>query len=613
MKTKNIDDVEKSKRTRDDEGENDSEIDDVEETKSTDDTDDNDSETESVEKIESTYDEDDNDPEIGDVEKAESTDDADDNDSEIEDVEKAESTDDADDNNSAVDDVEKSAPAREDMTIEEMIVANRADCNGCEACANICPKNAIKMIRDAEGFAYPNINHELCIKCGRCSEVCPALNFAATDIYAFPPTFAAIYPNEKILRQSSAGGVFTALSEFILKNGGFVFGAGFDKNWRVRHAAVRAVDKLKNLRGMKYVQSKIGDIYGQVKNALAKSLVLFSGTPCQCAGLKHFLGGDFDNLLTVEIICRGMPSPALWESYIDRLGYAHDITSVNFRSKRNGWGQRIDINFADQEHRASSIANNIYGRLFRRNLSLRPSCSACKFKFPNGQADLTLGDAWGIKDFAPEFYDERGVSLVFVHTQKGANVLEQANLKLQAVSFPDALKENPFFISSALADSRREKFFGELAESGDWYAVMQKYFDKKMRQETQRKNKEAFEERFTAITAQVRQKFEKNILVVFTPAHESDRKNLGIFFERNFKNSGVYLLEPGEGSTLTCTESFSQIISEFKDTVELSDFVKQRNITEIFVKLPLDFRDGSPAMIDWLNNCGLPAKTFAQK
>ena len=562
-----------------------------------------------VEKAESAQDDDN----AVDVEKAESADGEDDNDSETESVEKTESTDGEDDNDSAVYDAEKSAPAREDWTIEEMIAANRADCNGCEACANICPKNAIKMVRDAEGFAYPNINHELCIKCGRCSEICPALNFAATDIYAFPPTFAAIYPNEIILRQSSSGGVFTALSEFILKKGGFIFGAGFSKNYRVRHAAVSELDKLKNLRGMKYVQSKIGDIYRQVKNALAKSLVLFSGTPCQCVGLKHFLGGDFDNLLTVEVICRGMPSPALWERYIDRLGYAHDIASVNFRSKRNAWGQRMDINFFDQEHRTSLLGNNIYGRLFRRNLSLRPSCSTCKFKFPNGQADLTIGDAWGVKDFAPEMYDERGVSIVFIHTQKGANVLEQTNLKLQEVKFPDAVKKNPFFISSAIADTRREKFFAELVDSEDWYALMQKYYNYRFQNENVEKNDAAFAESFAQITAQVRQKFEKNILVVFTPAHDSDRKNLGIFFERNFKNSGVYLLEPGEGSALACTENFSQITNEFKGVAELSDFVKQRNIKEIFVKLPLDFGNDSPAMIDWLNNCGLPAKTFAQK
>ena len=598
METKRTGDVEKAKPIRDEDDENDSIVDD--------------------EKAKPARD-DDNDSAVDDVEKAASTRDDEDSDSVADDEKgKPARDDEEEDNDSAVDDVEEVASAREvdtaeKVSIEKMIADNRADCNGCEACANICPRKAIKMVRDAEGFAYPKINPELCIKCGRCSEICPALNFKPETIYAFPLTFTAIHSNEVILRQSSSGGVFTALSEFVLRNKGAVFGAGFDKKWRVRHAAVRELDKLKNLRGTKYVQSKIGEVYKQVRTALNRSLVLFSGTPCQCAGLKSFLGGDFDNLLTVEVICRGVPSPALWESYIDRLGYAHDIASINFRSKRNAWGQRMDINFFDQEHISSLIGNNIYGRLFRRNLSLRPSCSACKFKFPNGQADLTIGDAWGVKDFAPEMFDERGVSLILVHTQKGANVLEQVNLKLQEVKFTDALKENPFFISSALADSRRENFFAELADSNDWYVVMQKYFDKRALLETQRKNKAAFEERFAKITAQVRKKFARNILVVFTPAHENDRKNLGMFFERSFKNCDVYLLEPGKNSALACTENFSQITSELKDTAELSSFVKQRNITEIFVKLPLDFADNSPAMIDWLNNCGLPAKTFAQK
>ena len=520
----------------------------------------------------------------------------------------------------AIGEVEQAAPAFDKQgiatdlsTIENMIAVNRADCSGCEACANICPKNAIKMIRDAEGFAYPQINHDACIKCGRCNKICPALNFKPRVAYSFPLTLAAIHPNEKILRQSSSGGAFTALSEFILSKGGVVFGASFDKKWRVSHVAVEELAQLKNLRGTKYVQSKIGDVYKQVKKALATSLVLFSGTPCQCAGLKHFLGGDSDRLLTVEVICHGVPSPALWESYIDRLGYAHEITDINFRSKRFSWGQRMDINFLDQEHKTSLMDNNVYGRLFQRNFSLRPSCSACKFKFPNGQADLTLGDAWGVKDFAPEMYDNRGVSLIFVHTQKGANVLERTNLKLQTVNFSDAVKKNPFFISSAIADSRREKFFATLAESDDWYAVMRKYFDYRIQNEMLKKNEAAFEETFDQITAQVRQQFAKNILVVFKPAHNSDRKNLETFFERSFKNCGVYLLEPGKNSTLLCTENFSHITSELKDTAELSNFVKQRNVTEIFVKLPLEFGDSSPAITDWLNNCGLPAKTFAQK
>ena len=191
------------------------------------------------------------------------------------------------------------------MKIEKMIAANRADCSGCAACANICPRNAIEMTRDVEGFAYPKINPELCIKCGRCDATCPALNFKAKIFDAFPKTFAAIHIDETIRRHSSSGGAFTALSEIILRNGGVVFGAAFDENWHVFHKAARTLDELENLRGSKYVQSQIGDVYRQVKDALKSSKVLFSGTSCQCAGLKHFLGSDPENSLPRRAVaCR---------------------------------------------------------------------------------------------------------------------------------------------------------------------------------------------------------------------------------------------------------------------------------------------------------------------
>ena len=496
-----------------------------------------------------------------------------------------------------------------------MISANRADCCGCEACANICPKKAITMVRDAEGFAYPKINPVLCVKCGRCDAICPALNYEAKTIDTLPPTFVATYPNEKILRQSSSGAMFTALSEMILEKDGIVFGAGFDEKFYVAHTSAKDAESLRNLRGSKYVQSQIGDVYKQVKEALKDQPVLFSGTPCQCVGLKNFLGRDYDNLLTVDIICHGVPSPALWESYIDRIGYAHEVTQVNFRTKRNGWGQRIDINFSDQEHKASLTSNNLYGRLFLRNLSLRPSCSACKFRFPNGKSDLTLGDAWGIKDFAPEMFDSRGVSVVFVHTAKGAKFFEQANLKSQQVNFADAVKKNTLYISPTIADSRREKFFADLAESNDWFAVMQKYYDlndEANRKETAVKNDAAFKESFINVTAQIRQSFEKNILVIFTPSYDNEQRSLGSFFERNFKNCGVYLLQPGKKIPMICTENFSLLNFNLKNVDELNNFVKQYKITEIFIKLPLDFGIHSPMVTDWLNNCGLPTETFSK-
>lgn len=501
------------------------------------------------------------------------------------------------------------------MKIEEMIAANRAKCSGCEACANICPKNAIEMTRDNEGFAYPKINPKLCIKCGRCDETCPALNFKAKEIDALPQVFAAIYKNAKILRHSSSGGIFSALSEIVLKSGGVVFGARFDENWRVVHTSAKNLDELENLRSSKYVQSKIGDVYRQVQEALKSKNVLFSGVPCQCVALKHFLGRDYDNLLTVDIICHGVPSPALWENYIGNLGYAHEITHVNFRSKRLGWSSRLDVNFADKAPIVILTTKNLYGKLFLGGISERPSCHECNLKFPNNQSDLTLGDAWGVKDFLPEMYDNHGVSIVFLHTEKGKNFFEQASLKKQEIKFADAVKKNPRFLVATVADSRRGKFFAELAESTDWLAVMRKYNedDEVLRKETDKENSAAFKKKYSEILTQVRKKFVQNILVISSVREDAEQKNLISFFEQSMKNSNSYFLKPKEEGQFVCTENFSGVKFDLQDTAALSDFVKQYNISGICVEKPLKLGDHFSSIVEWLKVCGLSVKFFAQK
>ena len=500
------------------------------------------------------------------------------------------------------------------MRIEEMIAANRADCSGCESCANICPENAITMTRDATGFAYPKINPELCIKCGKCDSACPTLNFKAKAIEAFPPTFVATYQNDKILRRSSSGGAFTALSEIILNRGGVVFGAGFDKNWHVVHSAARTLDELENLRGSKYVQSQIGDVYRQVKDALKATSVLFSGTPCQCAGLKHFLGKDYDNLLTVEIVCHGTPPPGLWEDYIDELNYAHEIKHINFRSKRDGWKvAQMEIHFSDRPYYAKLLSKTPYGKMFLRGISERPSCHSCKFKFPNGQSDLILGDAWGVMDFAPEMYDNRGVSLIIVNTDKGNSFLQQANLKIQQVKFPVAVQKNNHVIISSIEDARSKKFFIDLSKSDDKFAVMEKYFyndDVKPRRNSSKMKATAFKKALLAIAAQIRQSFIKNILVLTSPREDDEQKILEAFFEYNFKNCGLYILRSSDTGYMLCTETFSLMNNDLKTATELTDFVKQYNITEIFAERPLKFN--APFIKNWLSTCGLPVKTFSQ-
>ena len=499
------------------------------------------------------------------------------------------------------------------MKIEDMISTKRADCSGCAACANICPKNAITMTRDAEGFSYPKINPELCIKCGRCDATCPALNYVKNNPTDFPPTFTATYPDDKILRHSSSGGVFTALSEIVLRKGGVVFGAAFDENWRVRHTAARTFDELEKLRGSKYVQSQIGDVYRQVRDALKSTQVLFSGTPCQCAGLKHFLGGDHENLLTVEIICHGTPSPAVWETYIDRLGYSHDIAHVNFRSKYAGWGQFIDINFADRVHILNANGKNLYSKLFLNAISERPSCSACKFKYPDGQSDLTIGDAWGIQNFAPEMFDSRGVSVVFLHTDKGRQFFEQANLTTRQVKFFDSIIKNPLLISPTVADPRRAEFFAEFAAAVNKFAVMEKYFaqdDAVIRKRVRKWIGRAFGAAYRAIAASVRQKFTGNILVV-SPLDDDAKKSLTEHFAKTNPNAALYFLRLNDNGELVCKEDFSSLDMPIESEVAaLNDFAAQFNVAQVVANDPLNL--DVPAVGEWLKVCGLPVQFLAQ-
>ncbi|MBE8952423.1 MAG: Coenzyme F420 hydrogenase/dehydrogenase, beta subunit C-terminal domain [Quinella sp. 1Q7] len=499
------------------------------------------------------------------------------------------------------------------MKIEDMISANRADCNGCAACANICPKNAITMTRDAESFSYPKINPELCIKCGRCDATCPALNYVKNNPTDFPPTFTATYPDDKILRHSSSGGVFTALSEIILREGGVVFGAAFDKNWRVFHTAARNFDELEKLRGSKYVQSQIGDVYRQVRDALKSTQVLFSGTPCQCAGLKHFLGGDHENLLTVGILCHGTPSPAVWESYIDEWTRRNDIAHINFRSKRNGWGSGIEINFFNRGFYFLKLNVDLYGKLFLYGLFERPSCHACKFKYPNGQSDLTLGDAWGVTRYAPEMYDSRGTSIIFVHTPKGKKFFERMNLRAKQVRFFDAANGNIPFVTPLTADTRRADFFADFTAAADKFAVMEKYFaqdDAELRKEIFLQNRRTFKRSYRAIVASVRQKFTENILVV-SPFADDAKAFLIDHFSQTIPNGTLYFLRLNDKDELICRENFSTLDLPIKSEVAaLNDFAKKYNIVQVVANDPLNLN--APAVAEWLKVCGLPVQVLAQ-
>lgn len=219
-------------------------------------------------------------------------------------------------------------------------IKDKSKCCGCNLCAIVCPKKCIQMVSDKEGFWYPQINKHACIKCGKCERICPVINKQTMPRNTGRKAYAAIHANEKIRLASSSGGIFTAIAEKVIDRGGVVFGAAFNKDFEVEHIYVERKEDLAKFRGSKYVQGKMGDIYLRVLEFLKMGRpVLFSGTPCQIGALKAFLGKEYDNLLTVDLICHGVPSPMIWSKYVNyrkSLDSTSDLQFVSFRDKQGG-------------------------------------------------------------------------------------------------------------------------------------------------------------------------------------------------------------------------------------------------------------------------------------
>lgn len=343
-------------------------------------------------------------------------------------------------------------------------IKNKKDCSGCHACASICPRNCISMIADNEGFLYPSIDKSKCIECGLCKKACPILN-QQIDNKAIPKAFACFNKNEKIRLKSTSGGVFSALAEQILKQDGVVFGAAFNQEMEVVHQAIKSLDGLEKLRMSKYVQSRIGDSFKKAREFLqAGKIVLFTGTPCQIEGLKAYLKKDYDNLLTQDLICHGVPSPAILKEYIKyRQTEANQkISNIEFRSKQRGWNKKtFALHYENGNVSTVSAVKDGYMNMFFFNKNLRPSCHDCKFKKIGRLSDITLADFWGLKNVGlpHDFDDNKGVSLVLVHSQKGAAAFEMLKESIVSieVDFEKSVKKNPMIKSSTWKHFRRAK------------------------------------------------------------------------------------------------------------------------------------------------------------
>lgn len=358
-------------------------------------------------------------------------------------------------------------------------IKDKKDCCGCYACYSICPKQCITMKADEEGFWYPVVNQDKCINCNLCKKVCPIINKPECISYD-RKAYAMYNKNEDVRLQSSSGGIFTLLAEYIINNNGKVYGATFDDDFNVKHIGIDKLENISLLQGSKYVQSKIENVYKSVKTDLNNGRqVLFTGTPCQVVGLKSFLRKEYDNLILMDIVCHGVPSPLIWQKYLDELkkSYKQNIQQIYFRNKDTGWkNYSIKIVFDKDIYKKIGL-NDVYMRGFIGDIYLRPSCYSCKFKGIERISDITVADFWGIQNVKPKMDDNKGISLVVIQSEKGKAIFEKVkeNIEFVNVNINESLKYNPSALKPVTYNVKRDEFFAELSMNKNIEELIKRY------------------------------------------------------------------------------------------------------------------------------------------
>lgn len=361
-----------------------------------------------------------------------------------------------------------------------MIITEKNSCIGCTACMNRCALNAITMQPDDEGFLYPIIDDAKCAGCGKCKNVCPSNNSVfdnLVDSVAEPRVYAAKIKDEEIREISTSGGMFSAIANKVIANNGVIYGAQFDENFKVVHGRAITQEDYTKFMGSKYVQSEMGNTFSLVKVDLEDGKeVLFTGTPCQVAGLYAFLGAKLrDNLITCEIVCHGAPSPLMWKEHLALIVKEKNSKIVNYknRSKVEGWNCHNEHFFLEngKSEYKTKLSQN-HKDLFYGHFIIRPSCHECKYAEAAPRvADIAIADFWGIDKIMPEFYDNKGTSMIILNTPKGEKVFEEIKevLEYRESSISDAFKDN--HKKPSKRNPAREQFWKDYNANGYLYVV----------------------------------------------------------------------------------------------------------------------------------------------
>ena len=352
------------------------------------------------------------------------------------------------------------------------LFTGKNNCCGCTACKNICVKNAITMEMDSEGFLYPQIDKQLCINCGMCKKVCAFQN--GYDKKAVIKAYGLKHKDFETRFSSRSGGAFILISDYILENGGTVYGAAFNEDFTVSHKRAESKAERDAFKGSKYVQSEQGDIFASVKVDLeAGRYVMYSGTACQVAGLYEYLKASKVNcskLYTVDLVCHGVPSNKIWKEFllnVKKNNNGNKITKADFRDKTLGWASHFESVWID----GKKITSKTFSGLFYKNDILRPSCYDCKYTSTNRPADYTLADFWGVDKQLDDFNDNKGVSLFLISSQKGIELFEQVmdNADCREVQIENCTKANPNLRRQTEKPADRDVF---------WQTYYKKGFDK---------------------------------------------------------------------------------------------------------------------------------------